>query len=698
MDKNSGKYLYKVHSLIGWQGGISKIAVPNSGTRQIQRQVGNEDQRLSADYLAAKYVKIDNKFEGLFSNYGLISLDSNPGSVKFDDWYYSNQYPYPLTSTHNASLGLSWQFLNWSDGVTTANRTVLVNQDITLTANWKAMMASKSSGWVQSPLIYSGNGTSSVVYYSTDPTYSTGLWVHQESGTGTREINVLADGWTNCLDTPPQSVAVSDYNRQKTYVGYINFESGIKIVSVREYINGIETGFTTNMVNETDPVVQNLTSNAKLYISSSLSSMGGTAPTHANLVLLTIIDGSSIYYKTISLSGSDGSVVTRSGWTTMTNAYTPKFVTNGRVPYLVWLENGSVKCLRYKPGTNWGNPYTLYSNGPFYDVAAAVTPGDDLVLMMKRINSGGPALCTGKFYVNGSTMPLTVLETTTTGNYLTHSLAAEGTKLLSVVGKMPSAGQPYTYNLWKHNGSSWSKEVSGTSTPKKLLHNEVDVTAYEFATATTPVLYALKTTSVNWGPSTEKVDQETGLSVVAARLGDTLTWYTTVDPVSVDSMLVDTTGLWHIVVKTEEAREILISGLNRFGSAVWVDSSRTVQFTPAEARYTFWVVDPTGNKMRYAKDQADPEEAEFKLEDQVSVFPNPFNPATVFSVTVAEPSRVKLHIYNVIGQQVAEIVNTDLTAGVHDYRLNAGSWASGTYFYRLQIGDKLKSGKIQLVK
>ncbi|MCK6601820.1 MAG: hypothetical protein L6Q77_08355, partial [Bacteroidetes bacterium] len=386
------------------------------GDRQIKILPGFLDTKYYGDYAKQNKLILNNSFDGVLANSGTMKMDGSSILIPFSDWYFTSKFniPYSLEANNLQPFGLQWKFIGWSDGVKYNPRDLLLLNDTNLRALWKGDLTSQTQAWVQSTSPYSGNGTSSVVYYSTDPTYQTGLWLHQESGTGTREINLAIDSWTNNLDTPPQSMAVSDYNRQKSYVGYINFESGIKIVSVREYINGVETGFTTHIVNETDPVVQSFTPKAKLYLSGALTNYGTPFPAHANYFVLTVIDSSFIYTKTANLNPGTGLIESWSGWSTSVNPYKPKFVSNGKASYLVWLESGSVKCLRYKPGTNWGNPYTLYSNGPFYDFAAAVSPTDDLVLMMKRINSGGPALCTGKFYVNGSTMPLTVLETTTT--------------------------------------------------------------------------------------------------------------------------------------------------------------------------------------------------------------------------------------------------------------------------------------------
>jgi hypothetical protein len=63
-------------------------------------------------------------------------------------------------------------------------------------------------------------------------------------------------------------------------------------------------------------------------------------------------------------------------------------------------------------------------------------------------------------------------------------------------------------------------------------------------------------------------------------------------------------------------------------------------------------------------------------------YPNPFNPATTVQYGLPMNSRVKLHIYNILGQQVAELVDAEQTAGTYRVTWKADV-ASGMYFYRI---------------
>lgn len=64
-------------------------------------------------------------------------------------------------------------------------------------------------------------------------------------------------------------------------------------------------------------------------------------------------------------------------------------------------------------------------------------------------------------------------------------------------------------------------------------------------------------------------------------------------------------------------------------------------------------------------------------------YPNPFNPSTTFSYELPANSYVTLKIYDILGRQVATLVNGKQTAGSHTVTWNASAYASGVYFYKL---------------
>ncbi len=80
-------------------------------------------------------------------------------------------------------------------------------------------------------------------------------------------------------------------------------------------------------------------------------------------------------------------------------------------------------------------------------------------------------------------------------------------------------------------------------------------------------------------------------------------------------------------------------------------------------------------------------------------YPNPFNPSTVIEFSLPENvGNVKLSIYNMLGERVAELVNTALVAGKYSYQWNASNVATGMYIYELRTDNFVSVKKMLLLK
>jgi hypothetical protein len=79
-------------------------------------------------------------------------------------------------------------------------------------------------------------------------------------------------------------------------------------------------------------------------------------------------------------------------------------------------------------------------------------------------------------------------------------------------------------------------------------------------------------------------------------------------------------------------------------------------------------------------------------------YPNPFNPATTLEYQLPVDTKVSLKVYNVLGQEVAEIVNDLQKAGYYTAVWNASSFATGVYIYRLATKDFVQTKKMLLLK
>ncbi len=79
-------------------------------------------------------------------------------------------------------------------------------------------------------------------------------------------------------------------------------------------------------------------------------------------------------------------------------------------------------------------------------------------------------------------------------------------------------------------------------------------------------------------------------------------------------------------------------------------------------------------------------------------YPNPFNPRTSIRFGLPQPSNVKLTVYDILGRQVAKLVEGRLAAGIHTAVWEAGGIPSGIYFYRIEAGEFRQMGKMLLIK
>ncbi|MFV1884818.1 MAG: T9SS type A sorting domain-containing protein [Balneola sp.] len=142
----------------------------------------------------------------------------------------------------------------------------------------------------------------------------------------------------------------------------------------------------------------------------------------------------------------------------------------------------------------------------------------------------------------------------------------------------------------------------------------------------------------------------------------------------------------------------------------------TATFDP-ETRHFFWVVDEASpSPMTYKAIRGESfvtAEVEF-VNEQFAVgteeeekpnafrlsqnYPNPFNPSTNISFNLPSAGQVNLKVYNLLGQEVATLVNDRLNSGSHTFNFDASRLASGVYIYRLQAGENVQTKKMMLIK
>ncbi len=86
---------------------------------------------------------------------------------------------------------------------------------------------------------------------------------------------------------------------------------------------------------------------------------------------------------------------------------------------------------------------------------------------------------------------------------------------------------------------------------------------------------------------------------------------------------------------------------------------------------------------------------EFKLEQN---FPNPFNPTTTIQYQLPADSKVTLKVYDILGSEVATLIDKEQEAGYKEVQFNGSSYASGMYIYRLTSGSFSSIKKMLIIK
>jgi hypothetical protein len=87
--------------------------------------------------------------------------------------------------------------------------------------------------------------------------------------------------------------------------------------------------------------------------------------------------------------------------------------------------------------------------------------------------------------------------------------------------------------------------------------------------------------------------------------------------------------------------------------------------------------------------------SEFILEQN---YPNPFNPTTKIKYSVPESGEIKLAVYNLVGEEVAVLVDGNMQAGQYEINFNAVNLPSGLYIYKLQSANSIDIKKMMLMK
>jgi ligand-binding sensor domain-containing protein len=104
---------------------------------------------------------------------------------------------------------------------------------------------------------------------------------------------------------------------------------------------------------------------------------------------------------------------------------------------------------------------------------------------------------------------------------------------------------------------------------------------------------------------------------------------------------------------------------------------------------------PLSELITTVKGNEDQVPAQFRLDQN---YPNPLNPSTTINYSIPKAGQVTLKVYDVLGKEVATLVNEEESSGNYHIVFNANKLASGVYFYRLSAGNSVITKKLILMK
>lgn len=148
--------------------------------------------------------------------------------------------------------------------------------------------------------------------------------------------------------------------------------------------------------------------------------------------------------------------------------------------------------------------------------------------------------------------------------------------------------------------------------------------------------------------------------------------------VAMDETTIDTTFLSTAILAAATNYSWIVSASNAYGSSDW----------STEARFQ------TGQDITLAERDGTIPNA-FDLNQN---YPNPFNPSTTIRFAVAQSGPVSLRVYDLLGREVAVLVDGPLTPGYYAAQFDGHNLSSGIYFYRLVASGFVETRKMQLIK
>ena len=79
-------------------------------------------------------------------------------------------------------------------------------------------------------------------------------------------------------------------------------------------------------------------------------------------------------------------------------------------------------------------------------------------------------------------------------------------------------------------------------------------------------------------------------------------------------------------------------------------------------------------------------------------YPNPFNPSTRIQYAIGSKQFVSIKVYDILGSEIATLVNEELLTGEYEIEFDATGLTSGIYFYQIKTGNFINTKKMILLR
>ena len=276
---------------------------------------------------------------------------------------------------------------------------------------------------------------------------------------------------------------------------------------------------------------------------------------------------------------------------------------------------------------------------------------------------------------------------------------------------------PYLFSLWQNNGTSnnWLKlKLVGTNSNKNGIGNIIEVIAankhlirytqcgssylsQNSRTETIGVgeLNMIDTVRIKW--TSGIVDEYINLNVnqnIICTEGETIL------PVELTSFTAKANNN-EVILNWSTATETNNQGFDierksngqfekvgyvaGFGTTTEVKAYTFTDKTVGSGNYTYRLKQVDFNGTFEYSPEVEVEVGAAKVYQLSQNYPNPFNPNTTITFDLADESQVSLIVFDVLGQEVSQLIHEELEAGIHSINFHASSLNSGVYFYKLRV-------------